>query len=398
MIRRNLSLFFLLLCACLGFSFAAVKISGFSKDMSAFANGVVHDAQNNLHRPSTKNAIQVALLLDTSGSMNGLIEQAKSQLWNILNELARTEKNNQDTDLQIALYEYGNPSSANAEFQIHQLSEFTNDMDLISEKLFSLDTDGGQEYCGAVIQKSLDELSWYDDESLKMIYIAGNEPFSQGPINYQEVCKRAKSNGIVINTIFCGYKDEGIKGEWNIGANVGGGDFINISHNKETVYISTPYDDKIDKLNMQLNETYIPYGSMGNEKKDNQIRQDRNAKSYSLSNVADRISYKSSKKYKADDWDLVDAYKKDKSVLKNADIKSKKYKEMTIADLEANIEAVSRERESIQTQIKDLDKKRREYKLIEENKKVGAEDNSLQQSIIQTIRKQAAKKGFEIKE
>jgi len=403
MIRRNLSLFFLLLCACLGFSFAAFKIANsYSHIITEDPTEIIIDFPNEtpieIPKAKASSAIQVALLLDTSGSMDGLIEQAKSQLWNILNELARTEKNDQETDLQIALYEYGNPSSSNNNFQIHQLSEFTNDMDLISEKLFSLKTDGGQEYCGAVIQKSMEDLSWNDDESLKIIYIAGNEPFSQGPVNYKEVCEKAKSNGIVVNTIFCGSQDEGIKGEWNIGAIVGGGDFISISQNKETVYVSTPYDIKIDQLNVQLNETYIPYGSKGNEKKNNQVLQDENAKDYSLSNVADRISFKSSKKYKADDWDLVDAYKKDKSVLKNADIKSDKYKEMTIEDLESNIVAVSLERETIQSQIKDLDKKRREYKFIETNKKGNDKENSLQQSIIQTIRKQAFKKGFVIKE
>ena len=75
---------------------------------------------------TSQDKIKVALLLDTSGSMDGLIEQAKSQLWQILNELAKTEKETgQDTDLQIALYEYGNPSRASQRRQIRQLSAFT---------------------------------------------------------------------------------------------------------------------------------------------------------------------------------------------------------------------------------------------------------------------------------
>ena len=83
-----------------------------------------------------KNTIQVALLLDTSGSMSGLIEQAKSQLWQILNTLANTEKENEETKLEIALYQYGSPTYGKRSNQIRQLSGFTTDMDLISKKLF----------------------------------------------------------------------------------------------------------------------------------------------------------------------------------------------------------------------------------------------------------------------
>lgn len=399
MIRRNLSLFLLTLCACIGFSFAAIKISNSTVlNHAELPDGTNVETAENVLRSHAPNAIQVALLLDTSGSMNGLIEQAKSQLWNILNELARTQKNDQDTELQIALYEYGNPQTADRRYQIHQLSEFTNDMDLISEKLFSLTTSGGEEYCGAVIKTSIDELLWNDNESLKMIYIAGNEPFTQGPIDYDEICGKAKSNGIVVNTIFCGDQNEGVQGQWNLGANIGGGEFMCISHNEETVYISTPFDDQLNELNTRLNKTYIPYGKKGNLKKRNQEMQDINAVSFSKSNAADRISFKSSKKYKTDDWDLVDAYKKDKSILKNADIKSDKFSSMSIEELEANVAEITEQRDSIQNEIKALDKKRRMYKESEAKKNVGDKEKTLQQSIIQSVRKQAKKKGFEIKE
>ena len=36
--------------------------------------------------------IQMAILLDTSGSMSGLIEQAKTQLWTIVNEFATARR------------------------------------------------------------------------------------------------------------------------------------------------------------------------------------------------------------------------------------------------------------------------------------------------------------------
>ncbi|MDF1694871.1 MAG: VWA domain-containing protein, partial [Saprospiraceae bacterium] len=359
MIRRNLTLFLLTFCACVGFSFVAIQLTSKKVILPSIANAqpkflpIEHNSPSPLNRPIAANtstdAIQVALLLDTSGSMDGLIEQAKSQLWNILNELAKTKKDGEEPNLQIALYEYGNPSTPSNNLEIHQLSPFTSDMDMISEKLFSLTTNGGNEYCGAVIKQSLDQLTWNDNQNLKMIYIAGNEPFVQGPVDFREVCKRANDNGIVVNTIFCGDRNEGIETSWYLGAQVGGGDYLCIEHNEKTVYISTPFDNEIDRLNLQLNDTYIPYGSKGNEKKRNQVLQDNNAKGYSLVNSVNRAKYKSSKKYIAEDWDLIDAYKKDKSILKNADIKDNKYSGLSKEELEIEVTKITKQRTLIQS-------------------------------------------------
>ena len=133
-------------------------------------------------KDKSQSKIQVALLLDTSGSMNGLIEQAKGQLWKIVNELATSTKDGHRPQIEIALYQYGNNGISPAKGHIEQISPLTSDLDIISEKLFRLTTDGGEEYCGKVIQTSLDELKWSKkDEDLKMIFIAGNESFAQGP-------------------------------------------------------------------------------------------------------------------------------------------------------------------------------------------------------------------------
>ena len=268
-------------------------------------------------------------------------------------------------------------------------------MDHISEKLFSLNTSGGEEYCGTVIQTSLEELEWSSMDGLRIIYIAGNEEFTQGMVSYTSACQKANEKGITVNTIYCGEYEEGIREYWQAGAKAGGGEYLNINHNKETVYITTPYDDQINRLNIELNKTYIPIGKAGKAKKDNQVSQDQNASGYSSTNAADRAVFKSSKKYRADDWDLADAYKKDKSVLRNNAVLPDTLKTLSIEELEATILKVTAQRESIQQEIQELDKKRRVYKA--EQTKSGAE-TSLQKSMINSIQKQAKEKGFEIKE
>lgn len=347
--------------------------------------------------PESTSTIQVALLLDTSSSMSGLIEQTKSQLWNILNQLAKVTKDGEEPNLEIALYEYGNPGRATEDMQIHQLTNFTSDVDAISEQLFALRTDGGEEYCGAVIQSSLNKLEWNDrPENLKMIYIAGNEPFNQGPIDFKKVCGLANEKNVVINTIFCGGQGDRDSYHWKTGAQLGKGVFAMINHNEATVYVETPYDDQINQLNTKLNDTYVPFGKEGKQKKYNQSIQDANAQSYSKANFADRSAYKSSKKYKAEKWDLVDAYKKDKKILSEATALPDSLQSISIQEMEKQIQEIAQRREKIQQEIRDLNGQRQNY--IQQQKEKKATSSSLENSILQSIEKQAKLKGFEIKE
>src|SRR5205085_14348 len=87
--------------------------------------------------PATDQTIMLALLLDTSNSMDGLIDQAKSQLWKIVNEVAAARSvDGKQPNIKIALYEYGNNGLSADEGFIRQVSALTEDLDVISEKLF----------------------------------------------------------------------------------------------------------------------------------------------------------------------------------------------------------------------------------------------------------------------
>lgn len=254
-----------------------------------------------LEETTAEGTIQVALLLDTSNSMDGLIEQAKSRLWNIVNTLTTLKYEGKTPDIEIALYEYGNDGLSSASNFIRQVTPLTNDLDLISEKLFALRTNGGSEYCGAVIQDASQKLTWKDGlKNMKLIYIAGNEPFTQGTVNYKEAIADALKKGIYINTIYCGGAEEGIRGLWKDGADVGQGKYFNIDSNAKVRYIVTPYDDQISQCNVRLNKTYIGYGSKGVEKKMAQEVQDANAQSISGANYAERAVSKSKAVYKND--------------------------------------------------------------------------------------------------
>jgi hypothetical protein len=339
------------------------------------------------------NKIQIALILDTSGSMSGLIDQAKTQLWNIINELSKASKDSTQSNVSIALYEYGNDGLSLYNGYIRQVLPFTNDLDDISEKLFSLTTNGGSEYCGRAIKTSLTELDWDAGDAMKLIYIAGNEPFTQGGVSPTEACNLAHEKNISVYPIYCGNGEEGRRTGWTECAQLTAGTFMNIDSDIKTIAEATPYDDEISELNIQLNNTYIHYGKEGKVSKEKQYRQDANQSGYSKANSVSRTISKSSKLYSNTHWDLLDAYKADSTVILSLDKKTLPDSLQKLEDKEIKklVLEKANERVRIQNSITKNAIKREKY--ISENQNSDQEE-TLGNRMIKTIQKEAQKNGF----
>jgi hypothetical protein len=341
------------------------------------------------------NLIQIALLLDTSNSMDGLINQAKSQLWKIVNEFALARKNGKIPKLQIALYEYGNNSISPDDGYIRKIVDLTNDLDKISEELFSLTTNGGDEYCGEVIEKAVKNLKWSDKKDiLKIIFIAGNEPFTQGSYDYKKTCKEAISHGIIVNTIFCGNRKEGINTNWKDGADFADGIYSNIDQNQQIAYIAAPQDVEINRLGQELNKTYVAYGVHGKKLKELQSEQDSKAGSVAPSVMAQRSVAKASEQYSNEKWDLVDASVKDSTIVEKLekDQLPEEMQKMNKEEQKKYVQTNIKKRKAIQDKINKLNLERRTY--VAEQEKKNAKDNTLDRAMLNSIRKQAQNKKY----
>lgn len=352
--------------------------------------------------PQSTKKVQVAILFDTSNSMDNLIDQAKARIWSIVNEISNLRYEGGVPTMQFALYEYGNDGLSQADDYLRQVLNFTSDLDDLSQKMFSLQTNGGSEYCGAVIQKALDELEWSKDQTdLKMVYIAGNEEFNQGTVDYKKSCVNARSQSVYINSIFCGAHDEGIRLNWLDGADCSGGDYFNIDSDKEMVYIKTPYDSIIQQYNDSLNTTYYGYGSIGGAKKMMQVSEDSNAETMAPSVAADRAVSKSKKSaYNNATWDLIDASEagKDINELKEEEL-PEEFKNKTPEEKTALLEAKKLEREKYQTKIGELAVERENF-IADEKKKMaekGEEIDDFGSAVNLSIENRAKTNGFEKK-
>lgn len=344
--------------------------------------------------PPKESVVQIALLLDTSNSMDGLIEQAKTQLWKVVNEFNGARQGDAIPVVQVALYEYGNNNLSAGTNYIRQVLPLTRDLDKVSAELFKLTTNGGSEFCGAVIREAIDKLEWdKSSQTYKSIFIAGNEPFTQGPVNADDVCRSAISKGVVVNTIHCGNEMEGANGGWRKGAALAEGKYMTIDQDRAVVHIEAPQDKEISKLSLEINATYITYGARGKEGAMQQIAQDNNAIAAAPAGAAvQRAVTKASANYSNNAWDLVDACKRGNVKLesiKDADL-PEEVRKLDPAGRQAYIDGKMAERTKLQARIQQLNKERQQF--VAQKQKESGDTRTLDVAISKTIREQAAKK------
>ncbi len=366
----------------------AVLFTGFV--LSSFVSPSV----KNKPIPPADPKIQVAILLDVSGSMDGLIEQAKAQLWNMVNTLGKAKCDGSVTPkIEIALYEYGRSTNDIKAGYVKQINGFINDMDSLSENLFSLRTNGGDEYCGQVIFTSLQQLQWDPSpENYKVIFIAGNEDFLQGSLHYTKACTEAKNRGVIVNTIYCGERMQGIREHWNLAGECGNGSFTNINQNAKDEDIPTPYDSLLITLNGSLNKTYVTYGYAAASYSAKQVAMDKkNAEASKKQQIA-RIKTKANAKvYDNSKWDLVDANSKGflDVAIADRDGLPDSLKNKTKEEIKVIVEEKTKQRAAVNQQIVELTSKRDAF-IAEERKKqaVTKQENTLETEVEKIIKEQ----------
>ncbi len=346
--------------------------------------------------------VDIAILLDTSNSMDGLIDQAKGQLWTIVNEFAAAKRHGLTPVLRVALFEYGNTNLPAREGYIRQVVPLTDDLDTLSEALFALTTRGGDEYCGQVIDEAIKRLDWSaEPNAYKAIFIAGNEPFTQGPVNYVDACQYAIQAGVTVNTIHCGDYQAGIDGMWSHGAKLAEGNYLNINQDKAVIHIDAPQDAELIELNIKLNATYLWYGEDGRVAGARQLAQDQNAGSYGRGNTAKRVASKSSSIYRNTSTDLVDALSEeavDLNDLDDADL-PEVMREMNEEERKAYVEEQTAKRAEIQAKIQELIAERDKYVALKRREMAEASDEvTLGDAVVSSVRQQLNDAGFEVKQ
>ena len=339
--------------------------------------------------------VDLAICLDTSGSMRGLIQSAKQKLWAVVNELATARPK---PVLRVALYYYGSSRLKAEDGWVKQLCPLTGDLDTVYEKLFSLSAGGSTEYVARVMHEATTQLKWAKSkDALRIIFVAGNERATQDPVHkLRDTCKAAATSGIIVNTIYCGPEATGRSSGWSDAAAWADGQYAAIDHDRGTVVINTPHDKKLAELSAKLNTTYVGYGRAGKDGKGRQAAQDANASSLNVAAAAQRASAKSGGLYNNAGWDLVDASKEkdfDITKVKNEDL-PEPMRKMSDTEKKAYVAKQAASRAGIQKEVMELSKKRDAFVKAEMAKNGLDEKASFDAALRKMVRTQAEKQNF----
>ena len=353
--------------------------------------------------------IRIAICLDTSGSMEGLLNQARTRLWDLVNFCATARFHGAEPVLQVALFQYGSDQLPASEGYMRCVQPFTTDLDLVSQRLFELTISGSSEYCGMVLDKAAKELDWSGAwrpvpvgsigpsrrlPSYATLVIAGNEEFTQGSVDYQKPVIALQSLGVYVNTIYCGAYGEGEKSGWLNAAYLNGGSYSNIDQDERREYIRCPQDERLLTLNSELNRTYLAYSSAGAAGAARQAAQDESNLAASPEAGVQRIATKAGAQYRNASWDLLDAL--DDNSVRLETIRTEDLPEdmrpMTLDQRRAYVEQLRAERRRIKDEIQRLTKEREAF--LRDKHKHRPRGKTLDSALIQAIRTQAQTVGF----
>lgn len=378
----------------------------------------------------------IAILLDTSGSMQGLINQVRDGLWQTLNNLGELKRDGEKARLRLSLYEYGSGSvSAEANF-LQQLSPLTTDHTKIAEKLFATKATGSQEYSGTAISMASHDLKWTADSlDFKSIVIAGNETIHQGPIKPLQAAIDAFNKHIIVNSIFAGPQTitrggfgggfgghgcafcppnpnpnptpspDPVKNpifvEWELLAQAGGGETLNIDHNNAIPYVKSPFDERIVEITKEINETFLPFGKNGRDEYDRMLDLDGRIRNSGAGSYMDWGSYRGGNFGSATiaKWDLVTAMEDenfDLSAIPESEL-PEQLRGLSMKDKKAFIKKFADKRKVLEEEARDLREQRRVFVENELRDRQGQDQQSFADALKAIIVKQLQDKGFELK-
>ncbi len=206
-----------------------------------------------------KPRIEVCFVLDTTGSMGGLIEGAKQKIWSIANEMIAAKPT---PDMRVGLVAYRDRGDE----YVTKPFALTNDMDQVYATLCTFGANGGgdgPESVNEALAAAVEKMEWSQDRSvLKLVFLVGDAPphmdYATGP-KYPQVCQAALKRDLIINTVQC--DSQGDTAEiWREIARLSEGSYVAIAQSGSMVAMTPPLDAELGRLNAAVNATVIGYG------------------------------------------------------------------------------------------------------------------------------------------
>jgi hypothetical protein len=261
-----------------------------------------------------RETIDVVFCLDLSGSTNGLIDDVRERMWEIINQVNSFRP---APEFRIGVVGFSRPSFGAKNSYVKVLQNLTSDFDLLAHELYKLkpSIEKGDQMVGEALKVSIKNMNWSDNKNgLKVIYLVGNGMVNMGMSNHRDACELAVKHGITINTVYCRTKnnaDKELPG-WREIARLAGGEQYDIRIHKRTPLVMTSSDPgEFRELAASLSASYLYFGLQGRERYKMMAAIDQHAMASNAMTYESRVFYKISDRYQfhQQSWDLIDYMK-----------------------------------------------------------------------------------------
>ena len=343
-----------------------------------------------------KPRIEVCFVLDTTGSMGGLIEGAKQKIWSIANDIISAKPT---PDIRVGLVAYRDRGDE----YVTRTCDLTSDIDAIYSRLQSFKAGGGgdePESVNEALAAAVGGMSWSADRQvLKIIFLVGDAPphmdYANGP-KYPQVCQEAMKKDLIINTVQCGVISRTTP-FWKEIAQLSEGSYAAIAQSGNMAAIATPMDGELATLNRKLGTTLVAYG--GESARRAVASKQLAAESAPASVAADRLAFNARYGVAVQgEGELLDSLSSGKAKLESLkkDQLPPELQKLDDQELKVEIAKKQTERAELQKRIQKLSQQREEF-VTAERKRLAEQGkgDSFDEKVAASVRAQAARKGIE---
>ncbi|MHC4862337.1 MAG: vWA domain-containing protein, partial [Planctomycetota bacterium] len=337
--------------------------------------------------------VQVVFVLDTTGSMSGLIEGAKVKVWRIVNQIVSGKP---VPEVEVGLVAYRDRGDS----YVTRLTAMTNDLDKVYGVLKGFAAGGGgdePESVNEALDAALTKFAWSrDSRTLRIIYLVGDAaPHMDYPndVKYPVTCEAAARAGIIINTVQCGANSRTTP-IWQEIARKAEGRYVQIDQSGGMTSVATPFDGRIAALSSKLSGTAVFYGDRRERDKarEDLLAGDAAAAEAPAEAKAERAGYRA-KSGSLGANDLLALIEDGKVEIDKIEKKQlpEELQKLDADALKKRIDELIAERKKIRAELLELDKKRAEH--IEKELAQKGDKDSFDEKVLDMLREQAKRIG-----
>lgn len=337
--------------------------------------------------------VEVVFVLDSTGSMGGLIEAAKQKIWSIANEIA---KGRPTPKIRMGLIAYRDRGDA----YVTQVFDLSENLDRMYTDLLALRADeggDGPEHVLQALSDAVKRMSWSrNPEAFKVVYLVGDAPphfdYTDTP-PLEGLLQQALRRGLIVNAIQCG-NDPSTTAVWQRIARLAEGQFLAVPQTGGAIVVSTPFDERIAALSERLGGTLLPFGERRREGLEALAWAEAALAMAPRFAAADRALFKSRAGYFGVS-DLAEAVRRNEADLErlaDPDL-PEELRGLTLEQKQARLEAILRERAAIQQELDALSARRERY-LAEERKRSTGEGDAFDLTLVESLKTQASRRGI----